>query len=262
MVMVKATPMATMTRGNRLSLVCEPTRPQSSEVAQVMDLLIDPHRESGAGRLSSTSLMDGTFDGSDRQSFLMVPELSLQLVIYLACVGGFTATAAITDLRIKKVPNKLTLPFFAAGLMYQLVFNGIGDGIGKPGLIDASAAFAVGFGLLWVLWMIGGGGGGDVKLIGALSVWIGFKPTCLVLALSTLFVILGSLGTIAVGVLSNGLFQSKEVYLGPGMASAAPTSPAAATEQRSKRRIMGYAPPVALATWLVVLWKLPKFPGF
>ncbi|MBC7819557.1 MAG: prepilin peptidase, partial [Planctomycetaceae bacterium] len=182
-------------------------------------------------------------------------------MVYLTCVGVFTATAAVTDLRIKRIPNKLTVPFFAAGLVYQLVFNGIGEGIGRPGLIDALVAFAAGFGLLWVLWMIGGGGGGDVKLMGALSVWIGLKATCFVFALSTIFVILGSVGAMAVGVFSNGLFRTKEAYLGPGAIADQP-SPEVTVAQRSKRRIMGYAPPVALATWLVVLWKLPKFPGF
>src|SRR5207249_1712823 len=107
-----------------------------------------------------------------------MPELSPQLVLFVTSVSLFTATAAVFDLRIKKIPNKLTLPFFGAGLIYQLAYYQLGNGIGSPGLIDATAAFTAGFGLLWVLWMIGGGGGGDVKLMGALSVWIGFKLTC------------------------------------------------------------------------------------
>ena len=126
-----------------------------------------------------------------------MPELSLQLVVYLACVGALTLSTAICDIRIKKIPNKITLPIFGAGLLYQAVFNQLGEGIGKPGLIDAAAAFATGFGMMWVLWMIGGGGGGDVKLLGALSVWIGFMPTCMVLILSTIFVIVGTVGVMA-----------------------------------------------------------------
>ena len=70
-------------------------------------------------------------------------EISPQLVVFLVAVGVFTVTAAILDLRIKKIPNKLTLPFFGAGIVYQLAFNQLGNGIGSPGLIDSAAAFAI-----------------------------------------------------------------------------------------------------------------------
>ena len=33
-------------------------------------------------------------------------EISPQLVVFLVAVGVFTATAAIMDLRVKKIPNK------------------------------------------------------------------------------------------------------------------------------------------------------------
>lgn len=191
-----------------------------------------------------------------------MPELTVQLVVYLVCVGTFTAAAAVCDLRTKRIPNKLTLPVFGAGLLYQVAFNGLGAGVGHPGLIDAVAAFAAGFGLLWVLWMIGGGGGGDVKLMGALSVWIGFKLTCLVLLVSTLFVIVGTIGVMAYSVLANGLFRTKEAYLASGRSPNGLPPAAESAAQRQSRRVMGYAPPVALATWLIVLWKLPKFPEF
>ena len=191
-----------------------------------------------------------------------MPELSAQVVVYLACVGAFTVSAAISDLRTKKIPNKLTLPFFGAGLIYQIAFYRLGNGIGSPGLIDASAAFTAGFGLLWVLWMIGGGGGGDVKLMGALSVWIGFKLTCFVLVLSTVFVIVGTIGVMVLSVLTHGLFRTKQVYLATGKMPNGQPRAAETAGQRTKRRVMGYAPPVALATWLIVLWKLKDFPQF
>ena len=191
-----------------------------------------------------------------------MPEMTLQLLVYLACVGAFTLSTAICDIRMKKIPNKITLPIFGAGLLYQALFNQLGEGIGKPGLIDAAAAFAAGFGMMWVLWMIGGGGGGDVKLMGALSVWIGFKPTCMVLILSTIFVILGTVGVMFFSVLTHGLFRTKEVYLAGGQSPNGLPPAAETAVKRQARRVMGYAPPVALATWVIVRWKLPKFPGF
>lgn len=191
-----------------------------------------------------------------------MPELSLQLIVYLVAVGTFTLSAAIWDLRTKRIPNKLTLPFFGAGLLYQVAFHGLGTDAFHPGLIGAAAAFAAGFGLLWILWMIGGGGGGDVKLMGALSVWIGFKATVIVLFLSTVFVIFGTIGVMVLSVASQGLFRTKEVYVATGQSPNGLPPAAETAAQRQSRRIMGYAPPVALATWLVVAWHLYKGAAF
>ena len=191
-----------------------------------------------------------------------MPELSLQLVVYLVSVVVFTASAAVFDARVKKIPNKLTLPFFGMGLLYQLAFNGLGEGVARPGLIGAAAAFAAGFGMMWVLWMIGGGGGGDVKLMGALSVWIGFKATCLVLVFSTIFVIAGTIGVMIFGVLTHGMYRTKEIYLAPAESPNGLRPAAETAVQRQSRRIMGYAPPVALATWLVVAWNLYRGVAF
>ncbi len=61
----------------------------------------------------------------------MLPELTVGLVVFLIGVGAYTVTAAISDIRIKKIPNKLTLPFFGAGIVYQLAFHGwagLGEG--------------------------------------------------------------------------------------------------------------------------------------
>jgi hypothetical protein len=41
----------------------------------------------------------------------------------------------------------------------------------------------------------------------------------------------------------------------PGKSKKAET-----TEHKQQRRIMAYAIPVALATWMVLLWKLPTLP--
>ena len=191
-----------------------------------------------------------------------MPELSLQLVVYLVSVVVFTASAAVFDARVKKIPNKLTLPFFGMGLLYQLAFHGLGEGVARPGLIGAAAAFAAGFGMMWVLWMIGGGGGGDVKLMGALSVWIGFKATCMVLVFSTIFVIAGTIGVMIFGILTHGMYRTKEIYLAPAESPNGLRPAAETAVQRQSRRIMGYAPPVALATWLVVAWNLYRGVAF
>jgi len=188
-----------------------------------------------------------------------MPELTLQLIVFLVAVGGFTLTAAFWDTRFRRIPNKFTVPMFFAGLIFQLAFNGwTGDGsIAGAGLKSSLLAFLAGFGTLFVLWMIGGGGGGDVKLMGALSVWLGFPLTVKVLAFSTAVVLLSTVGVVIWSVVFHGAKKAKRKYLATGKTEETKAKPKTETvEQKQQRRIMAYAIPVALATWSVVLWGL------
>ncbi|NOX56695.1 MAG: prepilin peptidase [Planctomycetes bacterium] len=188
-----------------------------------------------------------------------MPPISLQLVVFLLGVCGLTTAAAVWDLRTRRIPNKLTIPAFLAGLVYQAAFNGLG----RPGLADAGLAFLLGFGTLFVLWLIGGGGGGDVKLMGALSVWLGFRLTLLVMICSVICVLVGTLLVMVWSVITRGAYATKRKYTATGKGYGTGKGRKKKTEtvaQRQKRRIMAYALPVALSTWAVVFWKLPMFP--
>lgn len=173
-------------------------------------------------------------------------DLSFGSIVLVIVAAAFTAVAAIWDLRTRRIPNALTLPVFAAGWIYQIADRG------WVGLGDAGAGFLLGFGLLFVLWMIGGGGGGDVKLMGALSVWLGFRLTLLVLVASTLLVIVITMGVIVWSAVVRGMRSTRDKQSRSQPASAGPQAVAA-----RQRRILPYAVPVALATWLVIGWKLP-----
>jgi prepilin peptidase CpaA len=178
--------------------------------------------------------------------------VSEKQVLLVVCVGIFTLVAAISDYRTRRIPNKLTVPMFVAGWIYQAWFSG------WSGLGDAALGFAIGFGTLFVLWMIGGGGGGDVKLMGALSVWFGFQMTLLVLIGSTLFVLAGTLCVMAWSLIVKGPYRTKNKYVfnsSPGEKGKKP--PKETIQERQQRRIMAYAIPVALAAWLIMFWKLP-----
>lgn len=187
-----------------------------------------------------------------------MPELTtfqiVQLVVFLACIGAYTIAAAIWDIRIKKIPNKLTLPVFGLGIVYQITFNGL------PGLADGGLGFALGFGLLFILWMVGGGGGGDVKLMGGLAVWLGFELTGLVLIASTVCAGLGTFIVMIYSSLTRGMMNTKDKYTATGKTPKGQKPKKETTEQRAARRTMGYAVPVALATWAIVVWRLPEFP--
>lgn len=185
---------------------------------------------------------------------MQFPEVTLQLIVFLVCVGAYTIAAAVWDIRIKRIPNKLTLPVFGLGLVYQAVFNH------WAGLADGLLGFALGFGLLFVLWMIGSGGGGDVKLMGGLSVWLGWKSTGLVLVVSTLLAAFGTFGILIYGVLTRGVWKTKQDFIATGKIKKGEKPKRETVEQKIARRPMGYAVPVALATWLIVMYRLQSFP--
>jgi prepilin peptidase CpaA len=173
---------------------------------------------------------------------------SVQGMVFIAAVVVVTAIAAYTDYRRHKIPNWLTLPFFAAGWVYQGVCHG------GPGLLDGLYGFALGFGTYFVLWLIAGGGGGDVKLMGAVAVWLGFKLTLYLMIVSTVLVILDSVVVMAYTILRVGFAKWKKQYLATGKVDAKGRPVFGETqEQRRQRRVVPFAIPVAMAAWLV-LW--------
>jgi len=75
--------------------------------------------------------------------------------------------AVYADLRWRKIPNYLTLPAVAAGLLVNFLANG------WNGLLFGFGGFMLGMGLLILPFLFGGMGGGDVKLMGALGAFVG-----------------------------------------------------------------------------------------
>jgi prepilin peptidase CpaA len=95
----------------------------------------------------------------------------MQTWVQMAMLAIVLLTAAITDWRCAKVFNWLTYPAIIAGLAWAAISGAM---MGPPQVavdqfisaLIATAAGLIGFGLLFVL---GGIGGGDVKLLGAVG---------------------------------------------------------------------------------------------
>ncbi len=170
-------------------------------------------------------------------------------VVFLVCVAGYTAVAAACDLWTKKLPNRLTV----TGLVAALAFHGLTGG--WSGLVTAVGGFATGFGILLVLWIIGGGGGGDVKLMGALGAWLGPQWTLSVFLLSALLVLIGGIGLMMSQFFGRGIGYVQRRYLSRTRRTRGARS-AGDSDSQSRRRVLPYAVPVALGTWLVLSWNL------
>jgi prepilin peptidase CpaA len=179
--------------------------------------------------------------------------------IQFALVIGFTLVAAVCDFRTKRLPNWLTVPCFLAALIFHGVRGGMADGAAGVGsaLLTAMAGFGVGFGILFVLWITGGGGAGDVKLMGALGAWFGPVNTFILFVVSTGFVIALSIGVLGWQMLQRGAYDVKRKYLSKEQTERKTrglTSTEADVARKQKRRLMPYGVPVALAAWVVLVW--------
>ncbi|MGD9504773.1 MAG: prepilin peptidase [Syntrophobacteraceae bacterium] len=78
------------------------------------------------------------------------------------------AVAVASDLKSRRIPNTLTVPASIAGLAVNVALHGWEDG---PWTAFAGMAIAVIPPLL--IFMLGGMGGGDVKLLAAIGAWLG-----------------------------------------------------------------------------------------
>lgn len=83
--------------------------------------------------------------------------------------------AAVTDVWKFKVYNLLTFPLLAGGLLYHALHGG------TPGLAGSILGALAGFGLMILLYTMGGMGAGDVKFVTALGAWLGLPLTLYVL---------------------------------------------------------------------------------
>jgi len=151
------------------------------------------------------------------------------------------AVATFTDLRTRRIPNWLVLPFLLAGVATSAWSHG------WYGLGQSLAGFGVGAAIFGTLFCLGGMGMGDVKLCAAIGAWIG--PSQLVIAL----VITGLAGGLmavcwaaARGFLGNMFAGTGDLIFGLKERGLRPHADLVLSNPRTHK--MPYAPAIAIGT--------------
>jgi prepilin peptidase CpaA len=125
---------------------------------------------------------------------------------FLALLASLLALASYVDFRRTVVPKWLTLPLLGAGVVASIA-RGAWLGVagqqsgffttdslwlgGLDGLLYALIGVVCSFAMIFLLWILGTCGGGDVKLFAAVGAWTGWLYAVFILAASlvVLFVI-------------------------------------------------------------------------
>jgi prepilin peptidase CpaA len=84
---------------------------------------------------------------------------------------GIAIVAFVFDVRTRRIPNALTFSAALAGLIFHVASSG------QAGSQLAGGGWVVGLLMLLPFFLLGGMGGGDIKLVAALGAWLGPSQT-------------------------------------------------------------------------------------
>ena len=112
--------------------------------------------------------------------------MTLDLILFTSL-----AVSLYTDLKYKKIYNKILLPAFLSAMIYHICFGGL------PEIKDSLQGLFLGLAVLFIPFAMGGIGAGDVKLMGLIGVckgpafvWPAFLATALAGGLIALYILI------------------------------------------------------------------------
>jgi Flp pilus assembly protein protease CpaA len=176
--------------------------------------------------------------------------------IFCGLLWLLTAAAAVRDTLTAKIPNKWVVPGALLGLAANMVRGAMLAGASLPlwmlptggtaygildGLLYSLAGFVFAFAGMFLFWILGLCGGGDVKLYAAVGAWLGWKYVAYVWMVSVVILWVW----LIVRILARGL-QPKQVR-----ASIQASKGAAAKGPKGIR--LTYSLPIFLASIAVCL---------
>jgi prepilin peptidase CpaA len=122
------------------------------------------------------------------------------------------AVATFTDLRSRRIPNWLVLPFLLAGLIVPAWLQG------WPGFWHSLEGFGLGAAIYGALAVFGGMGMGDVKLVAAIGAWIGPQQLLLAIFVTAMAGGVMALGWAIYGKFVGDVWKSRKIPYGPAIA--------------------------------------------
>jgi prepilin peptidase CpaA len=105
------------------------------------------------------------------QNTSLIPQV---VIVFGAVLAG------LIDARTFRIPNLLTVPLLLSGFAYHAITGG------GAGLQASLFGAAFGFGVIFVLYLVGGMGAGDVKLMTAIGAWLQAEATLHVFVVAAL----------------------------------------------------------------------------
>ena len=93
--------------------------------------------------------------------------MTLMPSLITATVVAFVALCVVTDMRTRRIPNAISGPAMLLGLLLNTAH------MGTAGLLDSLTGLGVTIGVLLWPFAMGGIGGGDVKMMGAVGSLLG-----------------------------------------------------------------------------------------
>ena len=151
------------------------------------------------------------------------------------------AIATFTDLRSRRIPNLLVLPFLLAGIAVSVWMGS------WHGLEQSLLGLLFGAGFFGIIAVLGGMGMGDVKLCAAIGAWIGPGQLLTALVLTGLVGGVMALVWAAAGGFLGELFQGTgDLVFGMRQRGLRPHTDLVLTNPLTRK--MPYAPAIAIGT--------------
>ena len=175
---------------------------------------------------------------------LMPAPLTTSLVMWPTLVVVIVAT--VTDLRSRKIPNWLVLPFLLLGFIASGILHG------WSGLGQSLLGVLVAAGVMGVFCYLGGMGMGDLKLCAAIGAWVGPSQLFVALVLTGLAGGVMALCWAVAGGFFLEMFRSTAGLLsGLGRNGLRPDESLVLSNPLTRK--MPYAPAIAIGTILSFL---------
>lgn len=94
-------------------------------------------------------------------------KITIRLIINLVLLTPWLIALCVSDIRFRRLPNKLTLGALAVAIVMAAGFGGV------PAVVDSLMAAGCGFLFLFIPFLVRAAGAGDVKMITAAAAFLG-----------------------------------------------------------------------------------------